>query len=98
MSLTPYEQETIINYNNAESIVSLYTHHRALISKLKRYVEAGTEGITIDREGDDFIEVTLDSKKWIKVSAPRKISEEQKAAASERFKKMHSERKLKKES
>lgn len=98
MSLTPYEQETIMNYNNAESTVSVYTHHRALVNKLKRYVEAGTEGITVDREGDDFIEVTLDSKKWIKVSAPRKISTEQKAAASERFKKMHKERMKAKES
>ena len=35
MKLTSYEQETIINYNMAETYASIYTHDKKLIARLK---------------------------------------------------------------
>lgn len=36
MSLTPYEMETILLYNQEEATASVYTHDPKLIAKLKR--------------------------------------------------------------
>lgn len=36
MGLTREEQETIINYNNAESVACIYTCNKALMRKLQK--------------------------------------------------------------
>ena len=36
MNLSLYEQETIINYNEAEKTAGVYTHNKALRRKLER--------------------------------------------------------------
>ena len=35
MRLTPYEQETIISFNEEDDIASVYTHNQKLMRKLK---------------------------------------------------------------
>ena len=39
MNLSLYEQETIINYNEADSTASVYTHNRALIRRLDKFAQ-----------------------------------------------------------
>ena len=38
-SLTRYEQETIINYNNGDKMISLYTADPVVMKKLDKLVE-----------------------------------------------------------
>ena len=39
MNLSLYEQETIINYNEADSTASVYTHNKTLIRKLDKLAQ-----------------------------------------------------------
>lgn len=81
MNLSLYEQETIINFNEADSTASVYTHNRALIRRLDKLAE--------ERPGDCHREKTshdgkavdyIIPKAWVKVKPPRIASEAQKAA------------------
>lgn len=65
----------------------------ALKSKLMRYAKERPDEVKIvavNEDGSAYFKVPT---KYIKVSPPRKISDEQKAAAGERFKKMWEEKK-----
>lgn len=84
MSLTKYEQETIINYNQADHLASCYTHDKSLMLKLDRLIEKG-EAITVVREGDGWKEYKF-PKKCVKVRFPRKLSDEQRQEMAERMK------------
>ena len=81
--LTKYEQETILNYNEAENTASVYTHNVALMNKLRGLMEEYPE-VKLIRQAHDMLEVEV-PKKWIRVSPPRRISEETKAANSKRL-------------
>lgn len=81
MNLSLYEQETIINFNEADSAASVYTHNRALIRQLDKLAQ--------ERPGDCHREKTshdgkavdyIIPKAWVKVKPPRIASEAQKAA------------------
>lgn len=86
MSVTRYEQETIINYNQEEKTANIYTHDPSLMRKLDAALENG-ETITVKREGDGWREYEL-PKKFIKVRFPRKLSDEQRQEMAERMKSM----------
>lgn len=75
MSVTRYEQETIINYNQEEKTASVYTHDPSLMRKLDTAIENG-ETVTLKREGDGWKEYEI-PKKFVKVRFPRKLSDEQ---------------------
>lgn len=81
MNLSLYEQETIINFNEADSTASVYTHNRALNRQMDKLAE--------ERPGDCHREKTshdgkavdyIIPKAWVKVKPPRIASEAQKAA------------------
>lgn len=85
--LTRYEQETIINYNEAEAIAGVYTHNKSLRRRLERLAGERPEECRLEkvsRHGDaaDYII----PKSWIHIYPPRQISEEQRAAMAERLK------------
>lgn len=86
--LNNFEKETSILYNEAESTAEICTYNRALRNKLEKlkveYPDECIECIGLGR--DDLCKYTV-PKKWIKVSPPKKISEEQRQAAAERLKK-----------
>lgn len=82
MSVIKLEQETIINYNNEEAEADIFTYDRRLITRLKK---AGVE--LIDNNGDGSYSCKV-PKKWVKVSPPKKVSEEARAKFAERSKKM----------
>lgn len=50
MKRSRYEQETVINYNEAEATASIYTHDPKLIQKLTRLAEKYLHKINRERE------------------------------------------------
>lgn len=75
-SLTLYERETIINFNEAEATANIYTHNIALRNKLLKLSQSEPD-LRIVRHGEDMLEVEV-PKKWIRVSPPKKLSTEYK--------------------
>ena len=85
--LTRYEQETIINYNEAEAVAGVYTHNKTLRRKLEQWAqdrpeECRLEKVTRFGEAVDYFV----PKSWIHIYPPRQISDEQRAAMAERMK------------
>lgn len=65
----------------------------ALRSKLMRYAQERPDEVkvmAVNRDGSAFFHIPIN---YIKVSPPRKVSEEQREAAGERFRKMWEEKK-----
>lgn len=65
----------------------------ALKSKLMRYAQERPDEVKLkaeNRDGSAFFHILIS---YVKVSPPRKVSDEQKAAAGERFRKMREEKK-----
>ena len=83
-NLTKYEQETIINYNNEEKVASIFTYDKSLIRKLDVRLSDYPD-IKLIKRGEDWAEYQL-PKKWIKVSFPRQLTDEQRAEMSNRMK------------
>lgn len=79
-----YEQETIINYNQAERTASVYTHDPVLIRKLD-LILAKSQEITCEKRGQVWAEYII-PKRWIKVRSPRNISEEKREELSKALK------------
>ena len=65
----------------------------ALKSKLMKYAEERPDEVkvmAVNRDGSAFFHIPVN---YIKISPPRKISEEQREAAGERFRKMWEDKK-----
>lgn len=65
----------------------------ALKSKLMRYAKGRPDEVkvmAVNEDGSAFFHILIS---YVKVSPPRKVSDEQKAAAGERFRKMREEKK-----
>ena len=83
MDLSKYEKETIINFNEAEKVASVYTHNKALKRKLAALTEQYPDECIIMSTNHDAMGIEyIVPKRWIKVSPPRKTSESQLAALS----------------
>lgn len=82
-TLSLYERETIINFNEAESIAGIYTHNIALSNKLLKLSRTEPD-LRIIRRSNDMLEVEV-PKKWIRVSPPKKLSEESRQKMAERL-------------
>ena len=82
MKLSRLEQETIINFNEAEQTASVYTHNKALRRKLDKLAAERPEDCHFASEsrkgqaGDYIV-----PKSWIRVKPPRIASEAQREAA-----------------
>lgn len=79
MRLSRYEQETVINYNQAEQTASVYTHDPKLLKKLARLAEKYPEQIRQERENTYTV-----PKSCVLIREP--YSEQRRAAARERAK------------
>lgn len=93
ISLSRYEQETIITFNEEESTAQVYTFNRSLQSKLRKLSEERPEECRLDpedRKTDNGSAAFIVPKCWIKVSPPRTVtrSEEQIEAMRERMRAM----------
>ena len=82
-TLTLYERETIINFNEADSVAGIYTHNTALSNKLLKLSQTEPD-LRIIRQTESALEVEV-PKKWIRVSPPKKLSAESKQKMTERL-------------
>ena len=82
-TLSNYERETIINFNEAEPTAGIYTHNVALRNKLLKLSQTEPD-LKVIRHGEDMLEVEV-PKKWIKVSPPKKLSEETRRKMTDRL-------------
>ena len=82
MDLTKCEMETIYNYNQEEPLASCYTMDRALIRRFDALAQKHKE-ITVLRADEGLREYTF-PKKWIKVRAPKELSDEQRENMAKR--------------
>lgn len=82
MELTKYEMETIVNFNEAESVASVYTHNKALRRTLDKLAQERPEDCKVDRVSHDGAAADyIIPKVWVKIRPPRIASEAQKAAS-----------------
>ena len=79
MRLSRYEQETVINYNQAEQTASVYTHDPKMLKKLSRLKDKYPEQIRQERENTYTV-----PKACVLIREP--YSEQRRAAARERAK------------
>lgn len=80
------EQETIINFNEAEATAVIYTHNAALCRKLEGLADQRPNDAKRGRSFPDGGREYIIPKRWVKVNAFRILSEEQKADIAARFK------------
>ena len=77
------EQETIINFNEAEPTAEVYTCNAALIRRINAMAEASDE-VTCGKS-DEYGSFFLLPKRWVSIRMPRRMTEEQRKAAAERL-------------
>ena len=83
--LSKYEQETIINFNVAESDAVIYTRDKAVMRKLDALVNEFPEVYKCLKVTD--IDKTYSMpKKYVSYRKPRRISEEQREKARKHMK------------
>lgn len=90
-----FERETVIGYSDDSSKASITTYNRAMINKLDKYCKDFPKSYKLIREieYDDKVE----GKEYsfpknlvtIRIPSTKKMSDDQKQAASDRMKKMH---------
>lgn len=82
-----YEKETIITFNNAESTASYYTLNANKRKMILKLAQDYPDDVKIVQQSEDMAEVIL-PKKWIRVSAPRVLSEEEREKLVSRGKRL----------
>lgn len=84
MNLTRYEQETIINFNEAETTASVYTHNGTLRRRLEQLAQDRPEDCRFVKASHDgkAVEYTI-PKKWLRVNPGRILTEERRAELAE---------------
>ena len=88
MKLTRYEQETIINFNAGEKMATVYTADPAVIRNLDSLVTGYPDTFKCIKE--DNISKTYEMPKGsVTYRKPRRLSEEQRAAAKVRMNNMN---------
>ena len=86
--LLKIEQETIITYNQGEKEADVFTYDKTLQAKLDNLLGKNKDIRTKGAHAafrDTGAKVYLVPKKWIKVSPPRVVSEENRKRLSERM-------------
>lgn len=81
--LSNYERETIVNFNEEESIASIYTCSKALIRKLDTYCKKRPDLYKLDEEDSPSKTYTF-PKKYISIRLPKVLTEEQRKQLIER--------------
>lgn len=86
MRLTAEEKETIINFNEADATADIEVFSARLMREIRKAAELYPDDVTIKESSEGEYLVTL-PKKWIKIRAPRILTDEQHAEIAQRFKK-----------
>lgn len=85
--------ENVIEFLNNEKTITVSFCMKKWVNKVKRLHEKHPEEVKIIAENQDGSICATLPVKYLKLSPPKRISEEQKLAASKRFKEMHNQRK-----
>ena len=83
MKLTKYEKETIVNYNQAESTATIYTHDAALKRRLAKYGKQRLDICKADKETREGSVSYIIDKSRLSIRLLPPISEERRKKASE---------------
>lgn len=94
-NLTPYEQETIINFNNAEKSAEVYTCDKRLMKKLSAFAEEFPEVYKLKSEDEYSKTYIISDKKYIHLRKPfsKPRTEKQIAAAKSNIARLNSMKK-----
>lgn len=83
MSLSKYEKETIINYNETDEPASVYTFNAALQRKLDKLALEYPEKVKCTGNTGKNCKEYLVPKEFVKVKPPRRISNNYRAKLAE---------------
>ena len=81
--------ENVIEFLNNEDTITISFCMKKWINKIKRLHEKNPDKVKIISENKDGSICAHLPVKYLKISPPKKVSEKQRQAASERFKQMH---------
>lgn len=84
--------ENVIEFLNNQDTITVSFCSRKWINKIKRLNEKNPEEVKIIAENKDGSICAHLPVKYLKISPPRKVSEEQKQAASERLRKLREDK------
>lgn len=76
MSLSLYEQETIINYNQGEMVATIFTYSKSLISRVEKLRKRLPDEVALLREEKTGAREYRVPKSCIDIKIPPKFSEE----------------------
>ena len=86
--------ENCVEFLNNQKTMTVSFCSQKWITKIKKLSQSNPDDVEIIAENKDGSICARLSIKYLKISAPRKVSDEQRQKASERFKKLHEENKL----
>lgn len=89
MTFSREEQETVINFNEAEKTATVCTHNPALIRRLEALADQRPKDAQRGRVFPDGGHEYSIPKRWVKVSAGRMITEERRKALGQRAKELN---------
>lgn len=86
--------ENCVEFLNNQKTMTVSFCSQKWITKIKKLSQSNPDDVEIIAENKDGSICARLPIKYLKISAPRKVSDEQRQKASERFKKLHEENKL----
>lgn len=96
-TLTAYEKETIINFNEDEKTASVYTYNKVMTKKLDECCLKYPELFKIEKEniyGRHLSKTYTIPKKYVSIRKPKFLTEAQKILAKDKARKMRGIRSL----
>lgn len=84
--------ENCVEWLNGQQTITVTLCEQKYINKINRYKESHASDVEILSENSDGSICVKLPKRWLKLSPPRQMSNEQKEAASARFKKMREDK------
>lgn len=83
--LSREERETIILYTEADDRAEVYTHNKKMINRLAKLYAERPDEVEKIREADTGAVTYTVPRDWVKIITKRRLSEEQRAAITDRF-------------
>ncbi len=72
-TLTAYERETIVNFNDGGKEMEIYTCSKRIMNKLDKLCKGFPEMYSLKREDGDSKTYICRDKKYLRFSRPRKV-------------------------
>ena len=83
--LSREERETIILYTEADDRAEVYTNNKKMINRLAKLYAERPDEVEKIREADTGAVTYPVPRDWVKIIPKRRLSEEQRAAITDRF-------------